>query len=149
MDASRHNGALGKDRKTHIYSDIKTQIPLPLVNVTRLLSTAMYAVTEGMKQLKYTHLGTFARTDTQRVSDSRCSFFGGMSVCVCRRGRYGEGRGSGMDETSWVWRGYQWGLSSSKAVSSSIRICSYQNIHRKLLLIVSYYVLSPVYRVKL
>lgn len=53
-------------------------------------------------------------------------------MCVCRRGRYGEGWGSGMDETSWVWSGYQWGLSSSKAVSNCIRICSNQKPQQEL-----------------
>ena len=69
----------------------------------------------------------FTDRHTHALWDSRCSFLPGGSVC--RRGRKGEGLGSGMDETSWVWSGNQWGLSSSKAVSSSIRICSSQNPH--------------------
>lgn len=61
---------------------------------------------------------------TFQIADLRCSFLPGVSVCAWRRGRYGDGWGSGMDKTSWVWSGYQWGLSSSKAVSNSIRICA-------------------------
>lgn len=51
-----------------------------------------------------------------------CSLRVGLPPWSCLRGKYGEGWGSGNEETSWVWSLYQWGSSSSSAVSSSIRI---------------------------
>lgn len=93
------------------------QMDKPKTHTFRHISRCKCSV-GGMKTMKLRHLGF--------KSGLRCSFLPGASMCVCRRGRYGEGWGRGMDETSWVWRGYQWGLSSSKAVSNSIRICSNQ-----------------------
>ena len=46
----------------------------------------------------------------------------GLSPWSCRRCVFGEARGSGMEDTSWVCSLYQCGSSSSRAVSSSIRI---------------------------
>lgn len=51
-----------------------------------------------------------------------CSFLLGLSPWTCLRGRYGEGCGRGIEDTSCVWSLYQWGMSSSKAVSNSMRI---------------------------
>lgn len=51
-----------------------------------------------------------------------CNLRVGLSPWSCLRGKYGEGWGRGNEEMSWVWSLYQWGSSSSSAVSSSIRI---------------------------
>lgn len=51
-----------------------------------------------------------------------CNLRVGLSPWSCRRGIYGEGWGSGNEETSWVWSLYQCGSSSNNAVSNSIKI---------------------------
>lgn len=127
LETNNHHTLLHTE-KTDIYIDIYAILCSLTVNHTQPFLSLHWCVhvhshTEDMKELihEYTQVSGF--TDTYMRSDLRCSFLPGVSVCACRRGRYGEGRGSGMDETSWVWSGYQWGLSSSKAVSSSMRIC--------------------------
>lgn len=52
-----------------------------------------------------------------------CSRRVGLSPWSCLRCAFGEARGSGMEDTSWVCSLYQCGSSSKRAVSSSIRIC--------------------------
>lgn len=94
--------------------------PLPELYECEPLSVRV----EAVRLMKH-KLHLLLRTGTQ---SGRRSWRGyllcsrGVGLWSCLRCEFGEARGSGMEDTSWVWSLYQWGSSSRRAVSSSMRI---------------------------